>query len=46
MKLIFFIILIFINKLSFSAAWKTEGTAKVIILKKIELLGGFYILIF
>ena len=31
------IILIFVNRYSYSAKWKTEGTVKVTILKKIEL---------
>ena len=40
MKHIFLILLIFINKNSFSAEWISEATAKVNILKKIELPGG------
>ena len=40
MKIILSFFLLFLSKLSFSAVWITEGTAKVTILKKIELLGG------
>ena len=40
MKHIFLILLIFVNKNSFSAEWISEATAKVNILKKIELPGG------
>ncbi len=40
MKIILLIILIFLQKHSYSAEWKTETTAKVTILKKIELPGG------
>ena len=40
MKIILSFFLLFISKFSFSAEWITEGTAKVTILKKIELPGG------
>tara|TARA_Y100000591_G_C21701194_1_gene628378 strand:+ start:318 stop:788 length:471 start_codon:yes stop_codon:yes gene_type:complete len=40
MKIILLFILLFINKLSISAEWITEGTAKLTILKKLELPGG------
>ncbi len=40
MKYIILIILIVLNKYSFSAEWISEATAKVTILKKIKLPGG------
>ena len=40
MKYILLIILIVLNKYSFSAEWISEATAKVTILKKIKLPGG------
>lgn len=40
MKYILLIILIFLNKFALSAEWISEATAKVSILKKIELPGG------
>ena len=40
MQYIFLIILIFVNKIALSAEWISEATAKVYILKKIELPGG------
>tara|TARA_X000000950_G_scaffold217506_1_gene261711 strand:+ start:333 stop:464 length:132 start_codon:yes stop_codon:yes gene_type:complete len=40
MKIILSFFLLFICKFSFSAEWITEGTAKVNILKKIELPEG------
>ena len=41
MKYITFLILIFLNQYSYSAEWISEATAKLIMLKKIELPGGF-----
>ena len=40
MKYILLIILIFTHKYSYSAEWISEATAKITILKKIELPGG------
>ena len=40
MKYILFVILIFTHKYSYSAEWISEATAKINILKKIELPGG------
>ena len=40
MQYIFLIIIIFVNKIALSAEWISEATAKVNILKKIELPGG------
>ncbi len=40
MKNIFFVLLIFLNKYSYSAEWISEATAKLTVLKKLELPGG------
>ena len=40
MKSILLFILIFINKYAYSAEWISEATAKITILKKLELPGG------
>ena len=40
MKFILLLILVFINKHAYSAQWISEATAKVTILKKLELPGG------
>ena len=40
MKLILLIILVFLQKYSYSAEWLSEATAKITILKKIELPDG------
>ena len=40
MKFIILLILMFINKYAYSAEWITEATAKITILKKLELPGG------
>lgn len=40
MKYILLVIFIFIHKYSYSAEWISEATAKITILKKIELPGG------
>ena len=40
MKFLVFIILIILNKYSFATEWISEASAKISILKKIELPGG------
>ena len=40
MKFLVFVILIILNKYSFAAEWISEASAKISILKKIELPGG------